>query len=449
MVNSYLQQFGVDFDQTFAAIVKPIAFRVLFAIAAYYDLDINQIDIKTAFFYRLIDQLIYVEIAKGTETEVNKDIVCKLLKALYGLKQFPQLWFERLSGFLLEKFGLARIHADHSIFITKAGLNGPIRSKFIDDINVIAPQGSGIIQRIKTELTAAFSMVDMGSISFYLGLKIEQNREKRTIKLSHLAYIDKVLNRFHFDEANAVDTLMKETTLFQPRAEGDGERTAAKKKRYQGMTGCIIFSMVETKPDISFATSVASRFAKNPGYQHIKALKTIFHYLKSSRDQGISYGGQDKLLVERYSESDWAGDKDSRKSTSGFIFMLNRGPVSWCSKKQPTVALSCTEAEYIALTLAAKEAMWLRLLLTKLGLIQPDEHHALIKVFEHKTSAHAIENNLDIACGGGEIVIPLKSDNQGSIALAHNPVFYSRTKNINIQHNYIRNEVASRRIQLS
>ena len=108
------------------------------------------------------------------------------------------------------------------------------------------------------------------------------------------------------------------------------------------MTGSIMFSILETRPDISFATSVASRFAKNPGHQHTEAVKTILRYLKGSRERGITYGGQDKLLVEGYSESDRAGDKDDWKSTSGFIFMLNGGPVSWCSKKQRTVALSST-----------------------------------------------------------------------------------------------------------
>ncbi len=102
---------------------------------------------------------------------------------------------------MLEKLGLARIHADHSIFITKAGLNGPIVSTIVDDIKVIAPKVSGIIQYVKTELTAAFLMVEMGPISFYLGLKVEQNREKRTIKLSQPAYIDKVLNRFYLDKS--------------------------------------------------------------------------------------------------------------------------------------------------------------------------------------------------------------------------------------------------------
>ena len=135
--------------------------------------------------------------------------------------------------------------------------------------------------------------------------------------------------------------------------------------------------------------------------------------------------------------------------------MLNGRPVSWCSKKQPTVALSSTKAEYIVLTLAAKEATWLRLLVTELGLLQPDQQHALIKVFEQNSSAHAIQDSLDdldtTNWGGGEeeIVIQLKGENQGSIVLALNLIFYSRTKHIDIQHYYIRDKVASKRIELS
>lgn len=170
-----MQQFGIDFDQTYAAVVKPMAFRVLFAIAAYFDLDIDQMDVKTAFLYGLIDQLIYVEQPKGTESEATKNMVCKLLKALYGLKQSPRLWYERLSSFLLEKLGLSRIHADHSIFISSAGLNGPIVNVFVDDIKIIGMKGSESIARVKRELAAGFSMVDLGPISFYLGLKVERD----------------------------------------------------------------------------------------------------------------------------------------------------------------------------------------------------------------------------------------------------------------------------------
>lgn len=304
VVKGYLQQFGIDFDQTFAAVVKPMAFRVLFAIAAFYDLQIDQMDVKTAFLYGLIDQLIYVEIPKGMETEANKNMVCKLLKALYGLKQSPRLWYERLSAFLLERLGLKRTHADHSIFITEAGLNGPIVSTFVDDIKIMGIKESGFIRRVKEELTAAFSMVDMGPISFYLGLKVERDRQKRTIKLSQPAYIDKVLEKYHLSKANVVNTPMKETEPLMPRADGDASQS--EKEAYQGMTGSLMFSMVETRPDIAFATSVVSRFSKNPSRQHTEAVKTILRYLKGSRDRGITYGGQERLLPEGYSDSDWA-----------------------------------------------------------------------------------------------------------------------------------------------
>ncbi len=178
VIKGYLQQYGVDFDQTYASVVKPMAFRTLFALAVFFDLDIDQMDVKTAFLYSLIDQLIYMEIPKGTETEATKNMVCKLLKALYGLKQSPRLWYEQLSTFLLKKLGLKRIHADHSIFVSGEWLKGPVLSVFVDDIKIMAPKDSRIIQRVKTELTASFSMSDMGPISFYVGLRIDRDRER-------------------------------------------------------------------------------------------------------------------------------------------------------------------------------------------------------------------------------------------------------------------------------
>ena len=497
VVKGYLQQYGVDFDQTYAAVVKPMAFRVLFAIVAFFDLDIDQMDVKTAFLYGLIDQLIYVEIPKGSEDQTNKGKVCKLLKALYGLKQSPRLWYERLASFLLEKLGLKRINADHSIFVTSQGLNGPIVSTFVDDIKIMGVKGSRVIDRVKAELTYAFEMVDMGQISFYLGLKVERDRQRRIIKLSQPAYIEKVLQKFHLHQANSCTTPMVEAAELTPSPD-EIEASQANREKYQAMTGSLMFSMVETRPDIAFSTSVASRFAKNPGHIHTEAVKRILKYLKGTKERGIVYGGGgadiDNLTIEGYSDSDWAGDKSSRRSTSGFIFMLNGGPVSWCSKRQATVALSSTEAEYIALTLAAKEATWLRLLLTELGLLTADSQHAKINVSSTNTSAQALEadaqavksrekedlpamtregENIGPDLVGtsdveqsktalkdlsdllstnhpkGQPAIPLKGDNQGSIALAHNPVFHARTKHIDIQHHYIRDEVAAGRINLT
>ncbi len=213
VVKGYLQQFGIDFDQTFAAVVKSMAFKVLFAIAAYYDLDIDQMDVKTAFLYGLIDQLVYVQISKGSKDSTNRDKVCKLLKALYGLKQVPRLWYERLSKFLLEKLGLSRINADHSTFVTSVGIHDPIISTFMDDIKVMGVKGLGHIEKEKHKLATAFEMVDMGPISFYLDLKVKRNRQNKTLKLSQPTYIDKILAKYHLDQAKPCNTLMKEVIL--------------------------------------------------------------------------------------------------------------------------------------------------------------------------------------------------------------------------------------------
>ena len=175
VVKGYLKQFGVDFDQTFAVAGKPMAFRDLFPIAVVYDLDIDQMDVKTAFLYWAIDQLLSVEMPQGYYNEYES-IIYRLNKALYGLKQSPRLWYERLSSFFLEKLGLTRINSDHSIFITRQGLEGPVVSTFVYEIKIIGPKNTWVIVGVKMELTAAFKIVDMGPISFYLGLKVDKNR---------------------------------------------------------------------------------------------------------------------------------------------------------------------------------------------------------------------------------------------------------------------------------
>lgn len=162
--------------------------------------------------YRAINQLLCLEIPKGYYNDC-KGIVSRFNKALYGLKQSPQLWYKWLSSFFFEKLGFIHINADYSIFITKQGLERPVVSTFVDDIKIMGPRDSGVIARVKTELKAAFEMVDIGLISFYLGLKIERNREKKEIKLSQPAYIQKVLTKYYLDKANTTNTPIKEVAL--------------------------------------------------------------------------------------------------------------------------------------------------------------------------------------------------------------------------------------------
>jgi hypothetical protein len=174
--------------------------------------------------------------------------------------------------------------------------------------------------------------------------------------------------------------------------------------------------MIGTRPDIAFALSVVSQFAQNPNDAHWKAVKRIFRYLCGTLDYGITFG-RDRESLMGYSDADWGGDRSTRRSTSGYVFMMCGGPISWCSKRQATVALSSCEAEYMALTQASKEAVWLQLLMQELGVQGTDSVKVLV-------------------------------DNQGAIALAKNPEFHTRTKHIDIQYHYIRQEVEKGRIQL-
>lgn len=164
-----------------------------------------------------------------------------------------------------------------------------------------------MIERVKIELTAVFSMVDMGPISFYLGLKVDQDPEQKTVKLFQPAYINKVLAKFHLNKDNPVNTLMKEFAFLTQRTER--EASPFEKERYQGMTRSIMFLMVKTRPDIVFAISLVSRFAKNLSHQYTKAVKTILKYLKGSKEREITYKGKEELKIEGYSDSNWVGDK--------------------------------------------------------------------------------------------------------------------------------------------
>lgn len=152
-----------------------MAFRVLFAVATYYNLDINQMNVKTAFLYGLIDELVYIQVPKGSKTQVTKEIICKLLKILYSLKQALKSWYKRLSKFFLEKLKLQQINTDHSIFISSAEINRPIISIFIDNIKIIGVKNSEVIMRVKQKLTSTFEIANMRLISFYLGFKVTRD----------------------------------------------------------------------------------------------------------------------------------------------------------------------------------------------------------------------------------------------------------------------------------
>lgn len=243
----------------------------------------------------------------------------------------------------------------------------------------------------------------------------------------------------------------------------------AKQEQYQSIMWSLMFSIIETLPDITLAISVMNCFAKNLSRQHTEVLKTIMQYFKVTYTHDIIYGGDGRdLIIKRHSNSDWIGDHTLKKSNSRFIFILNRDLVSWSSKKQATIALSSIKAKYVALTFTTKEVIWMRLLFIEIGLLNIEGLYIKIKVLKDSKRAEQIKANIvrqegevlsfftnitsptsptntmsSISLMQAPIPISLKRDNQGSIALAHNLVFHSHIKHIHIQNHYIRNKVAN------
>jgi hypothetical protein len=180
-----------------------------------------------------------------------------------------------------------------------------------------------------------------------------------------------------------------------------------------------MYAMIETRPDIAFAVSTLSQFASNPNGEHEKALKHLFRYLKGTLELGITYGKPGKQGIMGYTDSDWAGDKGTRKSTSGYLFKLGNGAVSWSSKRQPTVALSSCEAEYMAATQCVKEAIWLQGLLREIGYQGKDKD-----------------------------TVQLYGDNMGALALAQNPEYHARSKHIDVQWHFVREKLQEERVKI-
>lgn len=408
VVKGYEQQQGIDYDETFASVVKPMSYKALFAIAASLDLEIEQMDVKTAFLYGNVEDDIFMEQPHGLGD--NSGRVCKLNKALYGLKQSPRIWYKTLSKFLHEA-GFTPLDADHSVFVK----DSTYIAIYVDDLLLIGPDKVDI-QQIKDQLSQRFSMTDLGPIAFYLGMTVTRDRQNRILRLGQRSYLEEGIKTIGLWDSPPQKTPMNTGCL--ETARGDYCAEPGFKTQYQSAVGTLMYAMLGTRPDIAYAVSSVSRYAANPTPAHMTAVKRIFSYLRGTIDLQLTFRGELTDLIG-YSDSDWGGDPVTHRSTAGFVFNVGSGAISWSSKRQPTVALSTCEAEYQAQTQAAKEAVWLRSLLQDLN---PTEQTTYATI---------------IYC-----------DNQSAIALAKDPKFHPRTKHIAIQHHWVREKIAEQVVDL-
>ena len=273
------------------------------------------------------------------------------------------------------------------------------------------------ISALKSKMAKLFDMKDMGEASHILGMRIERDRSKKLIWLSQTEYFDKVLQRFNMDKGKALSVPLQSYVKLskQDCPVSDQEKAEMEKIPYASAVGSLMYAMIATRPDIAFAVGVVSRYMSNPGKKHWEVVKGILRYLKATKNMRICYGSQE-LSVKGFTDSDYAGDLDNRRSTSGYVFTLAGGAVSWRSRLQTCVTQSTTEAEYVAASEACKEAIWLGRLVTDLG------------IKEQTPMLHC--------------------DSQSAIQLARNPVYHSKTKHVDVKYHFIREMLEDKQIQL-
>jgi hypothetical protein len=407
VIKGFLQQPGIDFDETFCNTARPESWRVLLAEAAKRDWEIHQIDVKSAFPNADIDKEIYTIQPIGFE-KGNK--VCRLNKALYGLKQSARQWYIFLKQ-ILHTFGLRHNDVDESIFY-KEDL---VIVCHIDDLLIMSPNLQ-LVESFKRHIAKTVEITDLGEAHFFLGIEISRDRAKHTITLSQTKYVKEIMSRFNKSNLHAVSTPAE---LGIRLDKSDKTAEACMVQEYQKQIGSLMYLMTKTRPDIAFAVSCCARFMSNPDATHFRALDRVWKYLAGTVDYSLVYTpSEHRLHLSGFVDSDWGGDYPTRKSTTGYIFFYANAPVSWSSKIQKTVALSSCEAEYMALKEAIKEFVWLTSLFNGIGSLKTCNSKILL------------------------------TDNQSAIDLSKNPEYHARSKHIDIQYHYVREIIQSGQVSL-
>ena len=339
VAQGYTQVEGVDFDETFAPIARLESIRILLAIASHLNFKLYQMDVKNAFLNGMLQEEVYVEQPKGFVDPHRPDDVYKLKRALYGLKQAPRAWYDKLTAYLT-KYGFKRESADTTLFIRKDKNSFVIGQIYVDDI-VFGTTNDSLAHSFANEMKAMFEMSMVGELTYFLGLQVKQMDSG--IYINQAKYARNLVKRFGLDNAAHARTPMATNAKLTNDPSGESIDVTL----YKSMIGCLLY-LTASRPGIVFSVGVCSRFQSNPKVSHLNAVKRIIKYVGGTCDYGLFYSKESNLSLASLFYSDWAGNTDDRKSTTGRCFYVGANLVAWMSKKQNSVSLSTAEAEYIA-----------------------------------------------------------------------------------------------------
>jgi len=384
------QKNEMDYQDTYSPVIGQNALRSILAIAAAKQYKIISFDVKTAFLYGELEEDVYMYPPEGYN---YKRKILKLKKALYGLKQAPLRWNIKFTDFLKEK-GFIPLKSEQCLF--KRIDNDMILSIYVDD-GLLIGSNTCLMDEFLKELNRKFKIKIDKNTQSYVGLELCKSEEN--VILKQKTYINKILQRSGMECAKPVKI---------PILKGERAKTISRRINYpyREIIGSLLYASTKTRPDIAYAVNYASRYVENPMEENINDVKHILKYLKGNNNVGIEYKKKGNIkILEAYSDADFAGDPETRKSTSGYIIFFGGGPISWSSRKQTVIAQSTTEAEYVAAAECCKELMYLKSLLEELL--------------------------------NDKIKICLNMDSQSAMMLIKNGIINKKSKHIEVRYHYI------------
>nr|CAD39988.3 OSJNBb0045P24.6 [Oryza sativa Japonica Group] len=323
-----------------------------------HSLLVHQMDVKTAFLNGELDEEIYMDQPDGFVVEGQEGKMCKLLKSLYGLKHAPKQWHEKFDK-TLTSTGFAVNEADKCVYYSHGGGEGVILCLYVDDILIF---GTNLEDAVIGEPSGGDPSQDLGVADVILNIKLIRGENRVT--LLQPQYVEMILNRFGYIDSKPSPTPYDPSLLLRKN-----KRIARNQLEYSQIIGSLMYLASATRPDISFAVSKLSRLTSNPGDDDWRALERVMCYLKGTMELGLHYSRY-PVVLEGYSDSNWIFDVDEIKATSGYVFTLGGGAVSWRSCKQTILTRSTMKAELTALDTATAEAEWLRDLLMDLPIVE-------------------------------------------------------------------------------
>lgn len=365
VAQGYNQKFGIDYNEVFAPVARHTTFRTLLSVSAKRNFYVKHFDAKTAFLNGELQEEIFMKLPPGFETKFGNGKVCRLKKSIYGLKQAARAWHKTLHKVLIH-MGFKQCSSDLCLYVLKNDGKSCYLLTYVDDL-IIACENEGIIIQIGDKLMKNFEIVSLGDVRHYLGLNIERNKNGN-FYVNQTRYIDEIV-----ESVGLRDAKISKIPIDPGYYKNDSNKNeACDREQYQRIIGQMLYIAINSRPDIAAAVSILSQKSSNPNITDLNEVKRVLRYLKGSRmlKLQLSENCCDTESLIGYSDADWAECRRDRKSNSGYLFKFNNGTISWSCRKQPCVTLSSTEAEYVALCEASREAIWLRRLLEELGEVQ-------------------------------------------------------------------------------